>query len=204
MIGLLRKDLIMIWAYCRMFLLMVAIFLAVSCFSQEENSFFTIYPMIIGMIIPVSLISIDERSKWNVACDAMPVSRAKFVSSKYLLTLLSVLTVGALSMLAQAVRMSRTGSPASLWDLPGLLLPIGLMGPGLLLPVIFWLGVEKGRIFYFALVGLVCVACVTLGNVDLAAAGSGELPGGLIVLASVVLFALSWALSVFLYRRREL
>jgi hypothetical protein len=204
MIGLLRKDLYMIWAYCRMFLLMVAIFLVVSCLGKDENGFFTIYPMIIGMIIPVSLISYDERFKWHVACDAMPVSREMAVSSKYLLTLLSVLVVGALSMLAQGIRLSRVGELSALWELPGLLLPIGLIAPALLLPAIFRLGVERGRIFYFVLVGVVCAAGVMLGTGTRAALRVQGISAPLLCLASVVIFALSWLLSIFLYQRREL
>ena len=69
MIGLLRKDLYMTAAYCRTFLLILAVFLCVG-FVNEENSFFVIYPMIIGMMLPVSILSYDERFKWNLACDA--------------------------------------------------------------------------------------------------------------------------------------
>ena len=145
MIGLLRKDLYMAWAYCKTFLLILAVFIAVGL-SGEENSFFILYPMIIGMMLPVSLISYDERFKWHLCCDAMPVSRAMVVSSKYVLTLLTVLLVFVATMLAQWFRLTRMGNVERLWELPGLLLPIGLVGPAILMPVIFRLGVEKGRI----------------------------------------------------------
>ena len=155
--GLLRKDLYMAAAFCRTYLLILVVFLAVGAVNNE-NSFFLIYPMIIGVMLPVSLIGYDERFKWHVACDALPVSRAQAVSSKYILTLLIVGLVFLLTMLVQAVVMIRQGTPEKLRELPGLLLPIGLAGPALLLPVIFRLGVEKGRLFYYALVGVVCAA----------------------------------------------
>lgn len=205
MIGLLRKDLYMTAAYCRSFLLILLVFLGVGTVNGE-NSFFVIYPMIIGMMLPVSLISYDERFKWHTACDALPVSRAQAVSAKYILTLLLVGLVFVLTMLVQGIRLYRLGTPERIWELPGLLLPIGLVGPALLMPVIFRLGVEKGRLFYYLLVGVVCAAAVIFsrgeGPVDPTA--RLELGGALPVIGSLAIFALSWLLSVFLYKRREL
>ena len=205
MIGLLRKDLYMTAAYCRTCLLILAVFLAVGAVNGE-NSFFVIYPMIIGMMLPVSIISYDERFKWNVACDALPVSRAQAVSSKYILTLLMVGLVFLLTMLVQGIVLTRAGTPEKLRELPALLLPIGLVGPALLMPVIFRLGVEKGRLFYYVLVGLVCVAAVifSTGESPVNPTTGLQLPGWSLIAGSAVLFALSWGLSVVLYQRREL
>ena len=205
MIGLLRKDLYMTWAYCRSFLLILAVFLGVGLVNGE-NSFFAVYPMILGMMLPASILSYDERFKWHVACDALPVSRAQAVSAKYILTLLLVGLVFVLTMLAQGIRLYRLGTPGELWELPGMLLPIGLVGPAVLLPVIFRLGVEKGRIFYYLLVGLVAVAAVAFssGQTPVNPTAQVQLPGIALVLGSLVLFALSWGLSIVLYQRREL
>ena len=205
MIGLIRKDLYMAWAYCKTFILILAVFIAVGL-AGEENSFFILYPMIIGMMLPVSLISYDERFKWHLACDAMPVSRAMVVSSKYVLTLLTVLLVFAVIMLAQWFRLSRLGAVERIWELPGILLPMGLVGPAILMPVIFRLGVEKGRIFYFVLVGVVCAAAVMFGSGQNPVNPTAEiaLPGWVLVLVSLGIFLLSWPLSIALYKKREL
>ncbi len=205
MIGLLRKDLYMAWAYCKTFILILAAFIAVGL-AGEENSFFILYPMIIGMMLPVSLISYDERFKWHLACDAMPVSRAKVVSSKYVLTLLTVLLVFAVTMLAQGFRLARLGSLEELWELPGMLLPMGLAGPAILMPVIFRLGVEKGRLFYFVLVGLVCAAAVFFSSGQNPVNPTAEIrvSGWVTILVSLALFLLSWPLSIALYKKREL
>ncbi|MBR3475430.1 MAG: ABC-2 transporter permease [Oscillospiraceae bacterium] len=205
MIGLLRKDLYMTASYCRSFLLILAVFLGVGLVNGE-SSFFVVYPMIIGMMLPVSILSYDERFKWHIACDALPVSRAQAVSSKYILTLLLVGLVFVLTMLAQGIRLGRQGELEQLWELPGMLLPIGLVGPALLLPVIFRLGVEKGRIFYYVLVGLVAAAAVIFssGQTPVNPTAQVQLPGAALVLGSLAIFALSWGLSIVLYKRREL
>ena len=205
MIGLLRKDLYMAWAYCKTFILIVAVFIAVGLMG-EENSFFILYPMIIGMMLPVSLISYDERFKWHLCCDAMPVSRAAVVSSKYILTLLTVLLVFALTMLVQWFRLSRLGTPERIWELPGLLLPMGLVGPAILMPVIFRLGVERGRLFYYVLVGVICAAAVIFGSGQnpVNPAARIAMPGGVLIPVSLGIFLLSWPLSIALYKKREL
>ena len=205
MIGLLRKDLYMMWAYCRTFLLMMLIFVLVGT-QQSENAFFVIFPMIIGMMLPVSLISFDERFHWNRVCDALPCSRALAVSAKYLLTLLVVLTIFALILLAQGIRLAGLGKLAELGRLVPLLLPLGLLGPALLMPVIFALGVEKGRLAYFVLVGIVTAIGVTFGMSEGAEPlkVEAEVPGVAAVLVSAVLYAGSWLLSIAVYRRREL
>ncbi len=205
MIGLLRKDLYMAAAYCRTYLLILVAFLGVGLVNGE-NSFFLIYPMIIGMMLPVSILAYDERFKWHLACDTLPCTRAQAVSAKYILTLLLVLLVFLLTMLVQGIRLYRLGNPEPLRDLPGLLLPIGLVGPAVLMPVIFRLGVEKGRLFYYLLVGVICAAAVFLssGESPINPMAAAKLPGAVTVIGSLVLFALSWGLSILLYQKREL
>lgn len=203
--GLLRKDLYLSWATCRTFLLLMLIFVGVGAVN-EEDSFFVIYPMIIGMMLPVSLLSYDERSHWNRACDAMPCTRAQVVSAKYLLTLTAVLGVLLLTMLTRGIRLAPQGRLGELWRLIPRLLPIGLLGPSLLLPVVFRMGVEKGRLFYFVLVGVICVLGMMMGTAPAAEplAQLRQLSGPSLVLASALVYAASWLLSIRLYRTREL
>lgn len=198
--GLIRKDLYMAWAYLKVFLGFILLFLIVGGISGE-NDFYLIYPMIIGMILPVSLVSYDERFKWNIACDALPCSRAQVVSAKYLLTLMAVGVIFLLTMLAQGLRLAASGDLSPLRQLAGVLIPLGLLGPALLLPVIFWLGVEKGRLLYFVLVGMVCALGVMLGS-DMSER-LAVLPDWLAIVGSLLLYAASWLLAVRLYEKRD-
>lgn len=203
MIGLLRKDLYMTFAYFRVFLLMVALFLAVGVFGHDVGMFVIVYPMIIGMMLPVSLLSYDERFHWSRSCDAMPCSRAQVVSAKYLLTLLSVLLIFALTMLGQGIKLAGSGRLAELADLAPLLLGLGLVGPALLLPIMFWLGVEKGRIAYYVAVGVVVALGVGVG-MNSGGAPVFSAPVWVPTAAASLLFAVSWLLSIRLYEKREL
>ena len=75
-----------------------------------------------------------------------------------------------------------------------------------MLPLMFWLGVEKGRIAYFIQVGLIVALSLTLtnGGKGIAAIATLPVPEWAIVLSAAAVYALSWRLSIFLYNRREL
>ena len=79
--GLLLKDLYMAAKYCRAFLLIVVVFLAVSFFG-DDNIFFVVYPAMIAGIVPVTLISYDERDKWDLYAGTLPYTGSQPVSSK--------------------------------------------------------------------------------------------------------------------------
>ena len=106
--GLIRKDLYMIWRYGRMILLMSAVFLAVSV-AAEQNFFFVVYPVLFGGILPVTLISYEERDGWNRLCDAMPISRKTVVDERYVMTVLCFLALFLLTMAVQAAVMIPKG-----------------------------------------------------------------------------------------------
>ena len=205
--GLMLKDLYMSAKYCRAFLIIVFVFLAVSFFG-DENVFFIIYPTMIASIIPVTLISYDERDKWNQYSGTLPYSKAHIVSSKYITGLLFGGSVFILSVLAAAVRMMLKNSFS--WDAllmtAVFLLALGVIGPTLLLPFVFKFGAEKGRIAFYVMVGLLCsVGAVLAGigfNVGLSADSLSL--SVIIILAAVLLYALSWRLSILFYQKREL
>ncbi|MDE7281371.1 MAG: ABC-2 transporter permease, partial [Ruminiclostridium sp.] len=61
--GLILKDLYMTVKYCRIYLLIAVVFIAVS-FVGNDSLFFIFYPCLFCGMIPVSLLGYDERSRW--------------------------------------------------------------------------------------------------------------------------------------------
>lgn len=205
--GLLLKDFYMATKYCRSFLLIIVLFLTISCFGNE-NMFFAVYPALITGMIPVSLISYDEREKWNLYSAALPYTRAQLVSSKYLIGLLFELSIVLLSAVTQVFRVMRAGAFSADEFLPFVLVVFvaGLAGPALLLPFIFRFGSEKGRIAYYLVLGALCAGATILSNGDLQLFERMNLgvPSALVALAAAALYAGSWGLSILIYRKREL
>ena len=202
--GLIRKDCYMIWEYGKMLLLMSAFFLAASALA-EESLFFVVYPVLFGGILPVTLISYEERDGWNRLCDAMPVSRKTVVNERYLMTILCFLALYLLTLAVQAAVLIPKGRAPELVQLACLLPGVGLMAPAVMIPVTLRWGVEKGRIAYYIFIGVV----VALGIMGANAIGdmSREIAGfamWTIPVAAVVVFAVSWLISLRIYETREL
>lgn len=198
--GLLLKDYYMTVKYCRMLILMVLIFAAVSAVS---NSIFLIsYPFIIAGVLPVSLYAYDEKSGWCSYADAMPYSRAQQVSAKYI----SALVFICLVMLICTVGKALTGdSFIEDFSLLVMLCGTGLLSAAFLLPFVLKFGSEKGRWAYYAVIIIACVIAAAV--FDTGSAVALELTGAAaacILAGCVLLFGLSWLLSIKIYEKREL
>ena len=197
--GLLLKDWYLTVKYLRMLLLISLLFAAMSVFSPE-NGFFRIYPAVMFAMIPVSLYSYDDREKWTVYAQAFPVSRAQYVTGKYLFGALGMAALVALLTVLYLISGAEGFGGAVT-----LSLVLGLGSASLMLPVLFRFGAEKGRIAYLIFIGVICGGGVAL---SLAAPSEGgaamPTPSPALCAGMIVLYILSWRLSVALYQKREL
>ena len=206
--GLLLKDLYMTVKYFRNYLFILLLFLGLS-FVGGDNLFLVFYPGLLGAMIPVNLLAYDERSRWDIYALTLPVSREMAVSAKYLVGLLIQGIVYLLTGMVQALRMVLNGGfhLESFLVLMSLLWMVFLIGGSITLPFMFKMGVEKGRMAYYAMIGLICGAAAISGQVF----GDGmqaAIPFGAALILGCVLaaaiYAGSWYLSILFYRKREL
>lgn len=206
--GLLLKDYYMMLKYCKAFFLCAAVFIAVSVLN-DDNAFFIFYPCLIAGMLPATLLSYDERSKWNQYCGTLPYSKAQIVSGKYLIGAITGGSVFVLVGIAQAARVLLRGGDlrADYLELMMVLFVMICLVPSVILPFMFRFGVEKGRIAYYVVVGAFCAGSVLLSN-NIPWKGNtfGRYGGVMPVLciAAAAAFILSWRLSVRLYEKREL
>ena len=205
--GLIQKDIYLMLRYSRMILLITLIFTCVPIFAGQDSAFFMFYPFAIAPMLPVSVISYDERDKWNGYCGTLPVTRADYVSGKYICGLLLLLLLLIVSAVSQAIVAVRAGSfsVGSYLGTMATLVLIGCAAPGFALPFMFKLGVEKGRIAYYIIIGVFCALAVWLPNDEQFSQGGIGGASPLLVLAgAALLYAVSWLLSVRFYEKREL
>ncbi len=203
--GLLLKEWYGIKSYFRAFLLMYLIFAVVSCMG---NSFFLYYPCILSGMIALSLISYEEKEKWNVFAATLPYSRAQLVSSKYLVSLIlsGIAILGMTAAQAGAMCVRHCFDGLGLLKIATMLVPMSLLPTALLLPFIYRFGVEKGRIVYYLVLSVFVSALVIvtafseIANADAPGIGTEAL----ICLISFGLFFLSWYLSIRFYEKREI
>ncbi len=206
--GLLLKDFYMMKKYCRSYLLFLAVFILISAVG-DDAAFFGAYPCLLAGTLPVTLLGYDERSGWARYCGTLPYTKAQLVSVKYLIGLAAQITVVTLSALAQGIRMGARGALdlGSLLALAGTLLVASCVPSAISLPFMFKLGVEKGRIAYYVMIGVACAGSVAAMNLlrdseTLRRIANGPLP--VLCAAAVAVYALSWGLSVAFYKKREL
>ncbi len=202
--GLLLKDTYMTVRLCRMFLLLDVVFLGVWMFGNGDLFFLT-YPCLLTTMVPMTLISYDEREKWDVFAATLPYSRAQIVSCKYLIGLCLSVLILAVAAVGQIFRRTPGGTAEFLTMLP-VLLSACLLAPAVLYPFVFRFGAEKGRVVYYVVIAVVCGGSMVLQNMEVASLlGSlsvGSLPAGVLIAAAV--YAVSWLLSIRLYAKREL
>lgn len=204
--GLLLKDFYMVKKYCKFYVLIALAFCAVS-FLSNTSQFFIFYPCILSGILPVTLLGYDERSKWDVYAGTLPYTKAQLVSCKYLLGLIVQLSMFLLMGLTQAVNLSYHG--LFTWQRFSVLLSMLLIlssSAVIPLPPMFRWGVEKGRIAYYVMVGVICggsIAAANLFGFSLEVEVSWNIPLLVLCAVAVVLYALSWYLSIVFYQKRE-
>lgn len=209
--GLLLKDFYMAKKTCRIFLPLALIFIAISAMGTQ-NLMFMLYPILISTIIPVNLLSYDEKSKWNLYSGTLPLERSLLVDVKYLMILILLGLSAVLVGIAQLIRMQVTGLVdwESVFRLLGVLLMLGLLAPSLMLPVVFKYGAEKGRLAYYGILLFLSGLLGALGALSRSRAWQtyqeALRPWGIWLGVGVcaALFMGSWWLAIRFYERREL
>lgn len=200
--GLLRKDFYMTLRYCRSMLLILVVFLAVS-FVNKDSLFFNVYPCLLCSMIPITLLSYDERSRWDRYSLTMPYTRAQLVGSKYLIGLIISGIAVLVSLAVVVLRTVAAGealTAGGLLSLAAAMLAVSLAAPSLCLPWFFKLGVEKGRIVYYGVIVVLFggAAALTTSGINV------PLTGGFWMLpAMAALFTASWALSTAFVKNKE-
>lgn len=210
--GLLLKDWYVAVKYCRVHVAFVVFFSVVSLFIDLGMSYL-FYPILFAGMIPVYILSAEEKCRWTQYVQTMPCSRGGVVREKYILSLISVCGAMVLMFILWSARIALVGgSMRALFETMAMLLGIGVLFPALTLPPIFRFGVEKGRLFAIGFAALVAIMIMVYFSVivdgepvslkHLGGIGGLNLP--VLVLIAAALFVLSWLLATHWYSKREL
>lgn len=196
--GLLLKDWYMTVKYWRITLLISGLFLVLSAI-KAGNSFFTFYPCAMMSMLPASLLSYDDREKWTDHVQTLPVSRRDYVTGKYLFGVLAIAAYLLVLTLLYLVLC-----PAWLPDALLFSVFIGTLVPALTLPFLFRFGSEKGRIVYLLTIGAVfgILAASSLSDNGTPLRHFASLPTWSVPPASLLIYALSWRISLRMFEKR--
>lgn len=206
--GLVEKDLLVLWKTSRIYLFLILLFCAMGCIGEKTSWTFLFYPVLLSGTLAVSAASYDERSRWVRYSTSLPCTRGQAVAAKYLVGLVCT-ALGYVVMLLGilAAQILHGGLPGEgVWILLTIGPAVAFLLDGVMLPLIFWLGTEKGRVAYiFALIAV--SALVGFFVFALASPEGVALPRAAYVLAPLcgaAVYGASWGVSTAIYRRKEL
>lgn len=205
MIGLLRKDLFVADKSGRLLLVLAVVFSVV----PGMGSFGSTYAMMLALMMPLTSIAYDERSKWDKYAAMLPYTPGQIVWSKYLLAYFYTVLGGGVIVLGTLLRGFTTGSAdwKETMELAVLMGVVMLFVMALGLPVIYRFGSEKGRFMMFIIMGVGVGAALGIMGIfgELPELPSLPLPvitAGLAVLVAAATYV-SFRLSVHFYKRRQ-
>ena len=206
--GLLLKDAYLAWTHFKGYILLVLAFTAISI-AEPGNFFLTFYPCMISGMIPVNLMAYDERSKWDIYTGLLPFTRAQIVASKYIFGLLSQGVILVLVAAGNIFRIIFIGGIdwKYLFDLMGIMMMLAAVSVSLPLPFIFKMGVEKGRMGYYMMIGFAAVGSGVAGGLlgdDVASISLPVSAVSILILIGICIYMFSWWLSVKFYEKRDL
>lgn len=202
--GMFLKDFYVAKKNLRTFLVMILAFTLGSLAARDSSNFFLCYGIVLMPGITMSLISYDERYHWDSYAGAMPLSRGQMVTEKYLLHLGMVLVWLPVLLVLQHFQQAPAfgGSPLTLL-VAGL--NLGLLLPGILFPIIFAVGTEKGRAgYYVVLFGGMILATVSEEVTSLTGYVPEAASGILLALLPAAVYGISWRVAIRLYENRNL
>ncbi len=175
----------------------------------------TIYPMIIAVQIFLFVVNTgtalhaDEVAKWSKFELTLPVKRSAVIGAKYV-TFAILIVCGLLIGLCTAVCINLSGQT---WRFLSILwgyeygLGLSIISVSLMYPIILKVGTEKNELVLllsaFAAVGLMCLIAAALSPVTGEMNLQHPLAGMTSVSAALLMFPVSFAVSVNIHKNKE-
>lgn len=207
--GLLLKDWYVLLRQTKWTLAIVLVYVCLPLAGSQ--SFLSAFAIIFCAMLPLTLMSLDEKTGFDRYALALPCSRRDVVLSRYLLGLGTVGAVTVLLLLVSAVSSLIYDQRALLSSVceTAPMLAGGLLYLSISLPIAFRFGVEKARLWFVlvtaVLAGSIAAVVSVLPSEPTALVSFIASPGILwLVPAALALFGLSLLLSLRIYEKREL
>lgn len=210
--GLLIKDLYMFWKYCKLYAAAsVGLMVIALCSSDSTIVMPLMLTFLFMSMIPITLYSYDEREKGTVFTATFPVSRAKYVSEKYILGLMfNVLSL----LIITTVLYFKMDNKYNFLVTAAMMFGFSFLVPSVLMPFMIKLGVYRGHILGAIFLGFMyaLIMSTTIAVLETIDETQGIVFNGVDVkmifyivdIFVLVIYVLSWLLSIYLYQRKEL
>ena len=216
--GLLLKDFYFIMRRNTILLIMSSLFTLGGAVVLTGIPIFSsayMYGIFFFMMATMSTLTYDETTKWHIYCDTFPVSRKTFVTEKYLFIVVSSIILWAVSSIL--ILISNIVWHADISEVlnnikDNLVVVMGMsVVPCIIFPLTFKFSFQKARIALIVLIGIysglvaVIIAHTPDNESPVAVQSAGNIPvTGIVVVVMLLLYFISWLISVKVYSKREL
>lgn len=199
--GLLLKDFYTLIKQLKFFLLII-LFMALI-----PNTSMAPFAIIYAVMLPVSILGYDERSKWDRYAAMLPYSRKNIVLSKYVIGYLGLTMSSLLTITAKVVYdhvKGNTLEPGYFYEI-GALVCFALLFLSINLPFMYKFGVEKGRLAFLALTAVMVFGIMFLADRIEKGSILGSFDGIEYIVPLVVILAnvISILVSIRIYEKKE-
>lgn len=193
------KDCLNIKAQGKSILLVLLVWF-VLCYFNGSGLFFSSLSVMYAMMLPITSMSIDEKSHFERYAMTMPVTRTSMALSKYVFGVFCSLILAVLGFAASLIIGDE---PAEALLSCAACFCVGLVFMSVLLPLIYKLGVEKARLSMMAI--FVVFLIIFSFALERMGVELDNITDALMVLPLVTLavMAVSMCISVGIYRRKE-
>ncbi len=168
-------------------------------------------PMVAAML-PRSVLAYDEINKWQQFSLAMPYSRKDIVSAKYIMTFGLGCGASCAAALAYSIAnlLKGTFAASELGFILFLGIAVGLLIPSVSVPIDLKYGTANGKVFSMIWGGVMGCSGGILASVA-GKDGMAKLTSSGIInylpyiagIAALVIFAVSWAISIRIFEKKD-
>ena len=211
--GLLLKDAYQLWYYAKIVIVAAVVMMGAGVLSMMNGSnFFIVYAGFLLGMMPMTLLAYDQTSKFSEYSAALPATKEEVVGCKYIVGLCGLVLAEIFAAVALGVaHLHWVAVDGAL--VVSTLVQVGmatLLNSAILLPLSYRFGYEKAKYAFYIMVALIAglMGAGVAANEDGLAANL--LPQGISPLAllgvavvGLILYALSWRLSVAWYGKAE-
>ncbi len=213
MMGFLYKDLCLMRKQIAYILFLTVVYTGLTVSGAFPSLVLPAVVTMLALIYPLNAFSWDDLAHWDRFAAAAPAGRRNMVAGRYLFVILLVAasSVFVTILLALLHLLGLLDGPLteSFLTVPACALA-GLLMNAVVLPLLYQFGAEKARIISVAVFASIFGACALIGfagtGLELRGIPSRTMGLGMVLLAAVTAAALaiSFALSLKIYQRKEL
>ena len=209
MLGLIKKDFLLIKANSKSMIIIFIIYLMMAFQGTFDVTF--IVPLI-GIMLFISTFSYDDFNNWNSYAVTLPDGRKNVVRAKYIASIVLTIILGIISLLIgigiNYIKTNIMNSDEIISSLVGTLLS-NIIIISIFYPIVFKFGATNGRIILFTVVfGIAGIGALITQFVDMNSIinminGLDNYSLISIPIISVILLGMSYLISNKIYQNKE-